>query len=157
MLIVAFAIAATLFGISSPAFGPGQTIPVEYTCDGQNVSPALVWTAPPKGTKSLALIMDDPDAPSGTFTHWTAWNISAKARGLKRGARPARQGITDANRVGYSGPCPPPGTPHRYVFKLFALRSTLTIRSGSSRAQLQNALKGKVLRMVRLTGTYGRS
>lgn len=157
MLVVALIGLVAAFGVSSTAFQPGQPIPVEYTCDGHNVSPALVWTAAPKGTKAFALIMDDPDAPGGTFTHWTAWNIPLKARGLKQGARPARQGITDANRVGYFGPCPPPGAPHRYVFKLFALRSTLALPSGSSRAQLQQAMKGKVLKLVRLMGTYERS
>lgn len=156
MLVVALVVLATVFGVSSPAFPNGQIIPTAYTCDGRNVSPALVWTAPPKGTKSFALIMDDPDAPSGTFTHWTAWNISAKARGLKRGARPPRQGRTDTGRVGYFGPCPPPGTPHRYVFKLFALRSTLPLATGSSRAQLEAAIRGKVLKRVSVFGLYGR-
>lgn len=154
-LAIVAVLAAAAFGISSPAFEPGRTIPTEYTCDGRNVSPALVWTAPPKGTRSFALIMDDPDATRGTFTHWTAWNIPARARGLKRGARPSRQGLNDAGGVGYVGPCPPSGT-HRYFFKLHALRSKLALPGGATRAQLEAALKGKVLKRVTLVGRYGR-
>jgi len=156
VLVLAVVVLAAAFGISSPAFKQGQAIPVDYTCDGQNVSPALVWTAPPTGTKSFALIMDDPDAPGGTFTHWLAWNISPKARGLKRGARPPRQGTTSFGRVEYGGPCPPTGPPHRYFFKLYALRSTLALPNGSSRSQLEAAMRGKVLRRIRLVGLYGR-
>jgi Raf kinase inhibitor-like YbhB/YbcL family protein len=156
VLALALVVLAASFAIASPAFEPGRTIPTLHTCDGRNVSPALVWTAPPKGTKSFALIMDDPDAPSGTFTHWTAWNIPAKARGLEQGARPPRQGVTGTTRVGYFGPCPPPGAPHRYFFKLYALRSTLPLRTGSSRTQLEAAMKGKVLKRVSLFGRYGR-
>jgi Raf kinase inhibitor-like YbhB/YbcL family protein len=156
VLVVAIVLFAAAFGISSPAFTKGQTIPVAHTCDGRNVSPALVWTAPPKGTRSFGLIMDDPDAPGGTFTHWTAWNIPAKARGLKTGARPPRQGVTDTDRVGYFGPCPPEGAPHRYFFKLYALRSTLRLPSGATRAQLEAAMRGKVLKRVSLFGVYER-
>jgi phosphatidylethanolamine-binding protein (PEBP) family uncharacterized protein len=107
VLVVAAVLLVAAFGLTSPAFRQGERIPVEYTCDGANVSPALRWTAPPQGTKSFALIMDDPDAPGGTFTHWTAWNISPKARGLKQGARAPREGTTSFGRVGYRGPCPP--------------------------------------------------
>jgi len=156
VLAVAALVLVTAFGLASPAFEPGQTIPVEYTCDGLNVSPALRWTTPPRGTKSFALIMDDPDAPGGTFTHWLAWNISAKARGLRRGAHPPREGATSFSRVGYGGPCPPSGTPHRYFFKLYALRTPLALPAGSGRPALEKAMKGKVLKRVSLVGLYGR-
>lgn len=156
MLAVAALVLVTAFGLASPAFEPGQTIPVEYTCDGLNVSPALRWTTPPRGTKSFALIMDDPDAPGGTFTHWLAWNISPKARGLRRGAHPPREGATSFSRVGYGGPCPPSGTPHRYFFKLYALRTPLALPAGSGRPALEKAMKGKVLKRVSLVGLYGR-
>jgi hypothetical protein len=156
LVLAALLVLAASFSLTSPAFEPGQTIPVEYTCDGANVSPALRWTAPPGGTRSFALIMDDPDAPGGTFTHWTAWNISPKARGLKRGARPPREGTTSFGRAGYGGPCPPPGAPHRYVFKLYALRAVLELPAGARRPALEKALRGKVLRRATLIGRYGR-
>ena len=157
MLVVVALALVTAFGVTSPVFQRGQTIPVEYTCDGVNVSPALRWSAPPTGTKSFALIMDDPDAPGGTFTHWLAWNISPKARGLKRGARPPREGTTGFARTGYGGPCPPPGTSHRYVFKLYALRAPLALPAGAGRPALERAMKGKVVRRATLVGLYGRS
>jgi hypothetical protein len=156
MLAVAVLALVAAFGLTSPAFDQGQTIPVEYTCDGLNVSPALRWVSPPRGTKSFALIMDDPDAPGGTFTHWLAWNISSKARGLKRGAHRPREGMTSFSRVGYGGPCPPPGTPHRYFFKLYALRAPLALPAGAGRSALERAMRGKILKQVSLVGLYGR-
>ena len=102
--------------------------------------------------------MDDPDAPGGTFTHWLAWNISPRARGLKRGARPPREGATSFGRTGYGGPCPPPpGVPHRYFFKLYALRAQLALPAGAGRPALEKAIKGKVLKRASLVGLYGRS
>jgi len=101
--------------------------------------------------------MDDPDAPGGTFTHWTAWNIPPKARGLKQGARAPREGTTSFGRVGYRGPCPPAGAPHRYFFKLYALRTTLALPAGGGRPALEKAMKGKVLKRVSLVGLYGRA
>jgi len=144
------------FALTSPAFGAGRAIPRAYTCDGANVSPPLRWTAPPAGTRSFALIMDDPDAPGGTFTHWTAWNIPPQARGLERGARPPREGTTSFGRIGYGGPCPPPGPPHRYVFQLHALRAPLGLPRGAERPALEQALRGKALRRATLVGRYGR-
>jgi Raf kinase inhibitor-like YbhB/YbcL family protein len=144
------------FALTSPAFPAGGTIPPAYTCDGANVSPPLRWTAPPSGTRSLALIMDDPDAPGGTFTHWTAWNIPPRARGLERGARPPREGTTSFGWIGYGGPCPPPGPPHRYVFRLHALRAPLDLPRGAERAALARALRGRVLARAILVGRYGR-
>ena len=146
---------AAAFALSSPAFAAGETIPARYTCEGANGSPALRWTTPPRRTRSLALVMDDPDAPSGTFTHWLAWNIKPSARRLPAGARPPRQGRTSAGSIGYTGPCPPSGT-HRYVFKLYALRSPLPLRAGADRRAVDAALKGRVLLMARLVGRYGR-
>jgi len=157
MLFVAVLILVASFGVSSPAFSPAQTIPVRFTCDGANVSPPLRWSTPPKLTKSFALIMDDPDAPGGTFTHWLAWNISPKARGLKGGGVPPREGTTSLARTGYFGPCPPPGPAHRYFFKLYALRAPLALPAGAGRPALEKAMTGKVLKRVTLMGTYART
>jgi Raf kinase inhibitor-like YbhB/YbcL family protein len=152
----ALSVVAAAFALSSPAFAPGQTIPVRYTCDGASVSPPLRWTAPPRRTKSLAVLVEDPDAPVGTFTHWLAWNIKPTTRRLAAGARPPRQGRTSAGTVGYTGPCPPEGSTHRYVFKLFALRAPLPLRAGARRAAFDAALEGRVLRVARIVGRYGR-
>jgi Raf kinase inhibitor-like YbhB/YbcL family protein len=146
---------AAAFTLSSPAFTQGHTIPTRYTCDGNNRSPALRWKAPPRRTKSFALVMDDPDASSGTFTHWLAWNIKPTVRRLAAGARPPRQGRNSAGGIGYTGPCPPSGT-HRYIFKLYALRKPLPLRAGADRAAFDRALRGRVLRVARLLGRYGR-
>ena len=139
----------------SPAFPGGATIPKVHTCDGRNLSPSLRWTAPPAGTRSFALLMDDPDAPSGTFTHWIGWNVPAKARSLHVGQRAPVEGRNDAGRAGYIGPCPPSGV-HRYVFRLYALRSPLRLAAGASRVQFLAALRGKQLAVARLVGRYGR-
>jgi Raf kinase inhibitor-like YbhB/YbcL family protein len=130
-------------------------IPVRHTCDGRNVSPPLRWAAPPTDTRSFALLMDDPDAPGGTFTHWIAWNIPAGTRSLRSGQRPPREGTNDAGRIGYTGPCPPSGV-HRYVFRLYALNSNLGVPRGASRAEFLAALRGKVLATARLVGRYRR-
>jgi Raf kinase inhibitor-like YbhB/YbcL family protein len=146
---------AAAFSLTSSVFQAGATIPQAYTCDGRNTSPPLRWTAPPKGTQSLALLMDDPDAPGGTFTHWLGWNISPKARSLRAGQPAPREGTNDAGRIGYTGPCPTSGT-HRYVFRLYALKAPLGLARGASRAQFLTALKGKKLAVARLVGRYGR-
>jgi Raf kinase inhibitor-like YbhB/YbcL family protein len=149
------ALLAAAFVLSSPAFRAGGSIPAVYTCDGQNVHPALSWTAPPRGTRSFALLVDDPDAPSGTFTHWLAWGIPAGARGLARGVRAPMEGRNDAGGTGWTGPCPPSGT-HRYAFHLYALRATLPLHAGAGRAGFLAALKGRVLRTAVLVGRYRR-
>jgi Raf kinase inhibitor-like YbhB/YbcL family protein len=146
---------ASRFALTSPAFKAGRAIPVKFSCDGRNVSPALRWTAPPKGTRSLALVMDDPDAPSGTFTHWLAWNIRPSARSLAEGARPAREGVNSAGETGYVGPCPPSGR-HRYIFRLCALSRPLSLRPGAQSTAFRRALRGRVLATARLLGTYER-
>lgn len=151
------------FALKSTAFAEGGGIPKKYTCDGADVSPALSWLDAPAGTQSLALIADDPDAPVGTWTHWIVWNIPAKSNGLPEGVPKVgetgdgvRQGTSDFKRVGYGGPCPPPGKPHRYFFKLYAVDATLEAKPGASRDEVERALKGHVLAHTELMGTYGR-
>lgn len=151
------------FTLSSPAFREGETIPKKYTCVGEDVSPPLQWTGPPKGTRSLALIMDDPDAPMGTWVHWVLFNIPPQEPGLPEGVPPldtfpkgARHGINDFKRVGYGGPCPPPGKPHRYFFKLYALDTLLDLPPRATKAQVVAASRGHVLAEARLMGRFGR-
>lgn len=148
--------------VSSGAFKDGGTIPPEYTCDGKNISPALLWEGIPAGAKSIALIMDDPDAPGGMFVHWALYNIPASARKLPGGMPKketlddgSRQGMTDFGRVGYGGPCPPKGT-HRYYFKIYALDTMLDMQPGASKKQLESAMKGHVLAQGELMGRYER-
>jgi hypothetical protein len=126
---------------------------VRYTCDGAGAIVPLRWSTPPGGTRSFALLVDDPDAPYGTFTHRLAWAIPGTARAL-RGTSP-REGTNGAGRIGWIGPCPPSGT-HRYVFRLYALRTVLRLGQGAERADFLAALKGKVLATATLVGRYGR-
>ena len=151
------------FQISSSAFDEGQPIPTRYTADNRNVSPPLLWTDPPAGTLSLALVCEDPDAPRGTWTHWVLFNLPPTTRSLAKGLPPtsptqdgAEQGVNDFGKVGYGGPSPPPGKPHRYFFKLFALDQMLDLPPGASRAQLLSAMKGHVLGEAEIMGTYQR-
>ncbi|MBC7259110.1 MAG: YbhB/YbcL family Raf kinase inhibitor-like protein [Chloroflexi bacterium] len=148
--------------LTSPAFPAGGEIPRKYTCDGENVSPPLEWGAPPQGTQSLVLIMDDPDAPAGVWDHWLLYNLPADARGLPEGiapdaARPdgSRHGANSWGRLGYGGPCPPSGT-HRYFFRLYALDTTLNLAAGANKAQVLAAMAGHVLAQGELMGTYRR-
>jgi Raf kinase inhibitor-like YbhB/YbcL family protein len=143
------------FTLSSPAFRSAGKIPRVYTCDGRNVSPPLRWTAPPAGTKALAILMDDPDAGSVPFLHWTAWNISTRARTLTADATGLVEGRNGGGDTGYTGPCPPTGT-HRYVFRLYALKAPLRLPSRASRATFERAIAGKVAATARLVGRYGR-
>ena len=150
------------FSISSGAFGEGGTIPVEYTCDGSDISPPLVFSGIPDGVKSIALIMDDPDAPGGTWVHWVIYNIPAGTQQLAEGIPGertlndgSRQGMMDFGSIGYGGPCPPSGT-HRYFFKVYALDTVLDLQSGASKAQLENAMQGHVLAKAELMGKYAR-
>ena len=143
------------FALSSPAFSSGGLVPRIYTCDGRGVSPPLRWTSPPGGTRSLALSVKDPDAPGGTFVHWTAWNISPHSRGLRRGQRPPVEGRNSAGSRGYTPPCPPSGT-HHYVFRLYALRSKLRLAAGASPSAFDRALRGRVIAVARLVGRYRR-
>lgn len=149
--------------VSSSAFQYGGTIPVKYTCDGPDVSSPLQWTTPPKGTQSLALICDDPDAPAGTWVHWVLYDLSPETTSLAEGVPKdktvlggARQGMNDFRRIGYGGPCPPPGAPHRYFFKLYALDTRLNLEPGLTKQQLLNAMKGHILAQGELMGKYKR-
>lgn len=153
------------FSLSSPAFGDNTPIPKRYTCEGEDVSPPLEWSGAPQGTKSFALIVDDPDAPDPkapkrTWVHWVLYDIPADASGLPEGAvkkarLPAgtREGRNDWQRTGYGGPCPPIGR-HRYFHKLYAVDTVLPDLKEPTKAHLLDALKGHVLREAQLVGTY---
>jgi Raf kinase inhibitor-like YbhB/YbcL family protein len=148
--------------LTSPAFGEGGTIPGKYTCDGADVSPPLKWNALPTGTKSLALICDDPDAPVGTWVHWVFYDIPAETEGLPEGVAPidhpeegGTQGINDFRKIGYGGPCPPGGT-HRYFFKLYALDTLLNLSPGVTKKQLLNVMDNHIVGQTQLMGKYRR-
>jgi Raf kinase inhibitor-like YbhB/YbcL family protein len=142
--------------LSSSAFENNETIPSEYTCDGADVSPPLSFSNVPKNTKSLALIMDDPDAPMGTWVHWLVWNIPVNTTGFSKGENITYlQGKNDFGRYDYGGPCPPSGT-HRYFFKLYALDVMLQLNKGSTKKQLESAMSGHILEEAQLIGTYAR-
>ncbi|HYX67920.1 MAG TPA: YbhB/YbcL family Raf kinase inhibitor-like protein [Terriglobales bacterium] len=149
--------------MESKSFPAGGDIPRRFTCDGENLSPALSWSAPPKGTQSMALITDDPDAPGGTFVHWVLYNLPANTHELPEGLPASadlpsggRQGTNDFRRLGYGGPCPPAGKPHRYFFRLFALDRKLDLRSGAGRSDLDQAMKGSILAQGEVMGRYQR-
>lgn len=149
--------------LETPAFGPGSDIPVQYTCDGDDISPPLRWNDPPAATGSLALVVDDPDAPGRTWVHWILYDLPAAERELPEGVPTdgtlesgAKQGHNDFGRSGYGGPCPPRGTGHRYYFRLFALDAALGLRPGATRAQLDRAMRGHVLAQAELMGRYRR-
>ena len=149
--------------LRSIAFAEGTTIPLRHTCDGENLSPPLAWAGAPVSTRSLALICDDPDAPRGTWVHWLLWNLPADAVELGEGVprRPelpsgARQGTNDSGDMGYGGPCPPPGRPHRYYFRMFALGAMLNLPPGVNRSDLETAMEGHVLARAVTMGTYER-
>lgn len=148
-------------------FSPSESIPSEYTCEGADVSPSLEWTRVPDGTESIALVVDDPDAPGQTFTHWVLFNLPGDATRLPKDVDldaevadqdlSPREGANDFGDVGYGGPCPPPGDgPHRYFFRLYALDTVLDLERGASKAQVTDALNGHVLDETDLVGTYER-
>ena len=143
--------------LASPAFEHGGNIPAKYTCDGADVSPPLIIGNVPVGTKSLALIVDDPDAPAGTWVHWVLWNIAPETRELRERTAPdnASQGKNDFRKAAYGGPCPPSGS-HRYFFKLYALDTTLNLERNSTKAALEQAMKNHVLARAELMGLYRR-
>ncbi|WP_207429432.1 YbhB/YbcL family Raf kinase inhibitor-like protein [Pedobacter sp. SYSU D00535] len=144
------------FKLSSAAFEHGKAIPAEYTCVGKDILPALSWSNVPKGTKSFAIIMDDPDAPKGTWVHWVIYNIPANLTLLPKGSAAAdvkaKDGVNSWGSTGYNGPCPPNGT-HTYVFKIFALDSVLDT-SDMTKDQLLEAMKGRVIAQAQLDGTF---
>lgn len=142
---------------TSPAFSQEEQIPKDYTCDGDNISPPLAIAEIPEGTESLVIIVHDPDAPSGDWTHWLVWNIPSETREILEDSLPdeAIIGTNDFKKAEYGGPCPPSGT-HRYVFKLFALDTALDLDPGSSRGELEEAMEEHVLDSVELIGLYSK-
>ena len=149
--------------VSSPAFVEEGFIPAKYTCDGDDISPPLEWSKPPRNTRSIALICEDPDAPVGTWVHWVLYALPSSLTELPEGVSAAeilpngaRQGINDFKRVGYGGPCPPPGPSHRYFFRLYALDIELDLSPGATKEDLLGALEGHILSEGRLMGRYRR-
>lgn len=144
--------------ISSTAFGNNGQIPAKFTCDGADINPPLGFEGIPAGAKSLVLIVDDPDAPMGTWVHWVVWNIDPKTAGIPENAvvKGAMQGANDFGKQVYGGPCPPSGT-HRYFFKLYALDALPDIKKNATKADLEAAMKGHVLEEAQLVGLYKRS
>ena len=149
------------FSLKSSAFAAGAEIPKNHTCESADVSPALEWNGAPARTASFALIMDDPDAPSGTWVHWVLWNLPASAHSLPEGVAKSdqlpdgsQQGRNGSRKVGYNGPCPPPGKTHRYFFRLYALDVKLNLSPGASRNELDAAMKGHILAETEYMGTY---
>ena len=149
--------------VTSIAFKEGEPIPRQYTCDGINVSPPLEWSGVPKTAKTIAIIADDPDAPSATWVHWVLYNLPAENIGMVENLPPTEnlkaggfQGKTDFDKVGYGGPCPPSGT-HRYFFKVYAVDSELPLKAGATKDELLKAMEGHTVGQAQLMGTYKRS
>lgn len=146
-----------MLAISSPAFSDGGPIPRAHTCDGADLSPPLTWSGVPSGAKQLALIVDDPDAPGRVWVHWVLYRLAPSVTGLPAGgAKDGVQGTNDFRRLGYGGPCPPPGPAHRYVFTLYALDTELKLPPGATKDVLLGAMKGHVLEEAKTIGKYGR-
>lgn len=155
------------FSLSSLAFQNESNIPKKFTCDGEDCSPALQWEGVPSGTKSFALIMDDPDAPPGTWVHWVIYDLPATTTSLPEGVAKSQEGpqgskqgliwgVDTFSKIGYYGPCPPPGKPHRYHFKLYALDVLLQLPPKATKFQLETKMKGHILGQTTLVGKYGR-
>lgn len=149
--------------LTSTSFASGGNIPKKYTCDADDNSPALSWSGAPQGTKSFALIADDPDAPVGTWTHWLLYDLPATTTSLPENVSKVeeppiggRQGRNDFRKTGYGGPCPPPGKPHRYFFKLYALDQTMNLKAGASKKELEQVMRTHILAQAELVGKYGR-
>ena len=163
LLIAMLAHADSEFSLTSPAFNPGAPIPTDFSCSAGDHSPALKWTGAPVGTKSFALIVEDPDAPMGTFVHWVVFNLPADASGMAADAPRtaqladgATQGSNGMGAIGYKGPCPPPGKTHHYHFVLFALDTTLQVGSDADAASLRAAMQNHVKASAELVGTFER-
>ena len=149
--------------LTSTAFADGELIPAAYTCDSGNFSPPLKWSGAPAATKTFALVADDPDAPGGTWVHWLVFNLPATASELPQDCPKgqylpggAAQGLNDFKHLGYGGPCPPPGKPHRYFFRLYALDTLLNLKPGAAKKDVESAMGGHVLASAQLVGTYKR-
>jgi Raf kinase inhibitor-like YbhB/YbcL family protein len=154
----------TQITITSDAFTNGQSIPAKYSCNGRNISPALAWDEPPTSTQSFALVMDDPDAPMGTWVHWVLYNIPADTRSLQEDLLVTGKNVdpnaiyvgkNSAGKIGYDGPCPPSGT-HRYFFKLYALDTTINLLPGATKEQVLKEMNGHILAQGELVGTFSR-
>jgi len=148
--------------VGSAAFTEAGMIPKQYTCDGADISPPLSWSTVPEGTKSIAIIVDDPDAPAGTWVHWLVYNLPPDLKGLPENilaketiANGGMQGMTDFRRIGYGGPCPPSGT-HRYIFKVYAVDKLLDLYPGAIKKRLLQAMEGHILAEGELMGKYRR-
>lgn len=148
--------------VTSTAFNDGGMIPSKYTCDGDNISPAISWSGIPGGTKSIAMICEDPDAPAGTWVHWVVYNIPPDIQKIEEKIPSEKilkngtlQGLTDFRKIGYGGPCPPSGV-HRYYFKVYALDKTLDLEPGATKSQLVKAMEGHILAQGQLMGKYTR-
>jgi hypothetical protein len=151
----------TRMQLHTTAFSEGKPIPLRFTSDGPDLSPALEWSGAPSDTRAYALIMDDPDAPSGTWVHWVIYDLPASLASLPEGLprsgdlpRGGRQGKNSWPRLGYNGPAPPPGKAHRYIFHLYALSAPLGLPAGATRSEVERAMKGKVLAEADVMGTY---
>ena len=149
--------------LTSTAFSEGESIPSKYTCDGENISPPLSWTGVPAGTKSLALIVDDPDAPAGIWVHWVLYDLAATTTELPQGLPKsqyipggAKQGLNDFKHLGYGGPCPPAGKAHRYYLKLYALDRVLELKPGATKKEVERAIEKHTLAHGQLMGAYKR-
>ena len=162
ILIAANAWPQSKMEIRTDAFAPGASIPEKYTCSGENISPPLALSGVPPSAKALVLIVDDPDAPAGTFVHWVVYNMPPQTNRIDAGVKPGQtmpgggmQGRNDFGRIGYGGPCPPPGSPHHYRFRLFALNSPITPQSDTG-AGVEQAMQGHIPASAEMVGTFGR-
>ena len=150
------------FTLQSSAFQNGGSIPKKFTCEAADVSPELTWSGAPEKTQSFALMADDPDAPMGTWVHWVIYDLPPNTTKLAEGvpnqeqAASGAQGKNSSGKIGYGGPCPPPGKPHRYFFKLYALDRKLNLKPGARKPEVEAAMKGHVLAQAELMGKYGR-
>jgi Raf kinase inhibitor-like YbhB/YbcL family protein len=143
--------------LTSESFEHGEPIPERHSCSGEDASPPLVWSSPPEEARSMALIVHDPDAPSGDFVHWLAWGLDPADGGIEENSPAPAEGTNGFGRPGYAGPCPPPGHgPHRYLFRLYALDSAPKLEAGAAREQLEDAIEGHALAEAELMGTFER-
>jgi Raf kinase inhibitor-like YbhB/YbcL family protein len=154
---------ANTLQLKSADFSAGATIPKQFTCAGADISPSFSWSAPPPSTQSFALIADDPDAPAGNWVHWVVYNLPATLRALaqnfpksEQANDGSHQGNNDFAKTGYNGPCPPPGKPHRYFFKLYALDSKLALKPGGSKKDVEAAMQGHILAQGQYMGRFSR-
>jgi Raf kinase inhibitor-like YbhB/YbcL family protein len=145
------------FELTSSAFEDGQPIPRRYSCEGEDLSPPLMWSGVPEEARSLAIVCDDPDAPGGTFTHWLGWRLDPAMGGVAEGESAPSEGENDFGSTGYRGPCPPPGHgPHRYSFRLYALADEVDLPAGAGKEDVERAVAG-ALAAAELVGTYERA